>query len=177
MKIINYKHRIWALILLIPMAFIFFSITVLTYFLIAPTSEMNMYLLGTLFIIEIEIIIVLISKLRFISNGELIFDENGISNKNGKAPFSYQWGEISKIRYIYRGDLHWKRKLGNKEINTSLFRYHRLRNSFLKDLVHNSLDCIEVNGNPIYVKIRNQQEKEQFHNLINLSKALKDASN
>lgn len=123
-----------------------------------------------IFIIEMQLLKVIFSKFRYVPNGQLIFNENGIFKDKSSDNFNFNWEKINEIKFYYRGDKFWRLKLGSLSVNRGRRRYRNLHWSGKKGFDERIIDRIDLNNKIIYVKIRNENEKNIFHELISLSK-------
>jgi len=171
LDIIDFKNRIWLLFLLIPITFALFILTFLFYFILRTNeNSFGFFMTFVIFIIEVQLLKVIFSKFRYVPDGQLNFNESGISKDKSLDKFNYNWREIKEIKFYYRGDRFWRLKLGSLTINRGRRRYHNLHWLGKKGLDEKTIDRIDLNDKIIYVKIRNQNEKDIFHQLISLSK-------
>ena len=171
LDIIDFKNRIWLFFILIPITFALFILTFLIYFILKTNeNSFGFFMTFVIFIIEMQLLKVIFSKFRYVPDGQLNFNENGISKDKSSDNFNYNWEIINEIKFYYRGDRFWRLKLGNLIINRGRRRYHNLHWFGKKGLDERIIDRIDLNDKIIYVKIRNQNEKDIFHQLVFLSK-------
>ena len=171
LDIIDFKNRIWLFFILIPIGFGLFFFTFSVSFLL-PTNEstIGFYMTFIVFLLEIQLITIIFSRFRYVPNGQLNFNENGVFISNSSDSFNLSWGKIKDIKYYYRGDRFWRLKLGGIILNRGRRRYYNLHWMGKKDLDERIIDRIDFNGVTKYVKIRNENEKNIFMDLISLSK-------
>ena len=89
-----------------------------------------------------------------IENSELT-----ISVKNRKE--TYSKSEISKIKFIYKGDSEWQ------PIYKSMTRYIRQGSDYL--VAGERFDKIIINETPYFVKVKNERDKNSFYQIIEWS--------
>jgi len=171
LDIIDFKNRIWLFFILIPIAFGLFIFTFLVYFLFSTNkSTIGFYMAFIIFFLETHLITIIFSRFRYVPNGQLNFNENGVFISNSSDSFDLSWGKIKDINFYYRGDRFWRLKIGGIILNRGRRRYHNLHWMGKKDLDERIIDRIDFNGVTKYVKIRNEKEKNIFMDLIELSK-------
>ena len=168
---IEFKNRPWLLLIIIPFSFFLFILTFSIYFLSRDHEEKIWFFITLIiFILELTISNRYFSKLRYVPNGKLQFDDDGIKLNKGKTDFIIKWEEVDSFKQFYRGDRFWKLKLLKYTFYTKGARYRNLRWNFKKILDEQMLDCVEINNKRFYVKIRNQDEKQIFMNLLSYAK-------
>lgn len=171
LDLIEFKNRIWLFFVLIPISFALFILTFIVYFIIRTDENAFWFLMTFLiFTIEMQLLKIAFSKFRYVPNGQLTFNEIGIFKNKSSNNFNYNWAEIDELKFYYRGDRFWRTKLGSLTINRGRRRYHNLHWFGKKGLDKKILDRIDINGEIIYVKIRNERERDIFEDLISLSK-------
>ncbi len=74
---------------------------------------------------------------------------------------TYSKNGISKIKFIYKGDNEWNSKL------KSVTRYHRRRSDHL--LADERFDKIIIKETPYYVKIKSENDKNLFYQIVDWS--------
>ncbi len=167
LKIFKFKNRIYLLLIAIPLTFILFITTFSIYFLIRPNEHsIYFYLTFITFLLELFLLVGLLSKFRYIPNGQLAFNSLEIEYGNRK----YSWKEIKTMNFYYRGDMLWKSKVPIFALLKSYNRYTNLHWNLIKGIDEKILDKIQIHGEDIYVKIRNDQERESFFLLNRIAK-------
>lgn len=167
LKMFKFKNRIYLFLIAIPLIFIVFIITYFIYFLLRRNENaIYFYITLIIFLIEVFILISLLSKLRYIPNGELTFNNFGIEYENRK----YSWKQIKTLNFYYRGDMLWKSAVPIFARLKSYNRYSNLHWNLIKGMDEKMLDKIQIQGEDIYIKIRNEQEKESFFMLKGIAK-------
>lgn len=171
LDVIDFKNRMWIFFILIPIAFLLFILTYIFYFALKLENiSYSFFLIFVLFLIEMKIVTILFSKLRYIPNGKIIFDENGIKTINSSGNVQLNWRQVNEIKFYYRGDRFWITNFLGLKIRIGNLRYSNLHWYGNKNLDERIIDRIDINGIIKYVKIRNESEKATFFRFISLSK-------
>jgi len=173
LHIIEFKNRPWLFLILIPVAFGLFILNFVIYFFISSgESTIGFYLAFVFFLVEMQIVKVIFSRFRYIPNGQLNFNKDGIFSTKSSQSLKLNWGKINDLRFYYRGDRFWKIKLGKLGINRGRRRYYNLHWFGKKGLDERIIDRIDINGKTLYIKIRNESEKKTFFEFISLAKKM-----
>lgn len=78
---------------------------------------------------------------------------------------SIKWADIRDMEFYYRGDRFWKSAIPGFSFWKSYYRYNNLYWSLIKGMNEKFIDKVQIDGDNIYLKIRNQREKEIFFKL------------
>jgi hypothetical protein len=170
LDIMDFKNRPWLFAIIAPIIFIIFILTFAISSLFDVGNQKTFFFLTfVFFMFEIRIITILFSKFRYISNGHLIFNEEGIYTYKSRDTFNIKWEDIKELKFYYRGDRKWRLKIGKCNINYGWYRYNNLHWYILKNLDEQILDKVNIDGRIKYVKIRNKNDKMTFYELVSLS--------
>ena len=173
LDIIDFKNRPWLFLVLIPIAFGLFFLNFAIYFFLSPgKSTIGFYSAFVFFFLEMQVVRVIFSKYRYIPNGQLNFNKHGVFIDNSSQPLKYGWEKVTDLKFYYRGDRFWKFNLGKLTFNRGKRRYRNLHWFGKKGLDERIIDRIDINGKSIYVKIRNEAEKNTFFEFISISKKM-----
>lgn len=171
LECINFKNRPWLFFIIIPFIFLLGIITFSLYFILRSHEEKFWFFMTFLFfIIELFFFQRLFSKLRYVPNGSFKYDENGISIVGSRTNYTINWNQIVNLKIYYRGDHFWKIRIFKYTIYTKGSRYSNLKWNFVRKLDEQMLDCIDINNERFYIKIRNENEKQILMNLFTLAK-------
>jgi hypothetical protein len=175
LQLIEYKNRIWLFFLVIPIAFFLFISTFFLYFYFrSDESVIWFYLTFAIFLVEMQLITIFVSRLRYVPYGQINFDDRGVSSENSSFNLDLSWNKINSVKFYYRGDKFWKLKLFGITFIHGKRRYRNLNWIAVKGMNEKVIDRIDINGNPLYVKIRNETEKNIFHQFIAISNSKLD---
>jgi hypothetical protein len=170
LHIINFKNRLWILLITLPITLGLFLFDFVYYFsLRSGENSFGLFLMFLVFYIQMYVVTIILSRFRYIPNGRLKFDQHGIYSERSSQSFRYRWSDITDLKFYYRGDRFWKVRLGRLTFSKGNRRYYNLHWSLRKDLDERFVDRIDINGHVVHVKIRNEKEKNLFFRLVSLS--------
>ncbi len=173
LDIIEFKNRPWLFLILIPIAFGLFFMNFAIYSFLSPEKSAVGFLLAfVFFFVEMQIVRIIFSRFRYVPSGQIHFSKQGVTIDNSSNALKYNWEKLNDLKFYYRGDRFWKFKLGRLTFNRGKGRYHHLHWLGKKGLDERIIDRIDINGKSIYVKIRNEAEKNTFFEFILVSKKM-----
>ena len=171
LDLIVIKNRPWLLVLIIPTIFVLFILTFTISSIFSVSGNVIwFYMAFIIFLLELQLVKIGFSKFRYVADGKLTFNGNGIFSSKSFTSFSYNWETISELKFYYRGDWFWKFQIGRIIFNRGKRRYYNLRWFGNEEMDKKIIDRIDINGETKYLKIRNEKEKEIFYRLISIAK-------
>ena len=134
----------------------------------APNTG-GFYLTILLFLILSSVLIRTIAKrYRFVSLGQLLLIDNQLLQSKSRNKLSIS--NYTDLKVKYAGDKYWYSSFKPLMMYKQLLRYDHL---FGTSALSESFDYIEANGKRIYVKIKNEADKQAFFEFVEKLQQLK----
>ena len=162
---IKFKNRLYLLFIFIPFAFILFILTGIILFIVLKIESMVLF--AVIFLTGLNFLTSLFARFRYIPAGIFNFNREYIEY-NGKKK---RWVEMKSIDIYYRGDSFWHSRFKVFQKYKAYRRYKNLNYLGINKYDEKMLDKIDFDGDLIYFKIRNKQDKDIFFKIKELAES------
>jgi hypothetical protein len=159
-------------LIFVILVFAFFSLTFCIYSLFdKPFGKIGFALTFVFYLfVEIPVLAMMVARLRHVSDGVLNFNHSGIFFNRSSGTRYLAWEEIKRVKFYYRGDQNWRLNIGRFYIHIGAWRYFAHSWNKEKDIDEMKTDKIDIDGQVIYIKIRDEKDKTIFHELISMTR-------
>lgn len=156
LQTIVFKNRPYLFFLYIPFPFVFFISTAFILFGILQAESLLLF--AVIFLVELYFLSRIFARFRYIPADSFNFNQEYFEYNGIKK----HWTELRSMDIYYRGDSLWFSRFNFIQKYKADMRYNNLSYVAVKGYDEKMLDKIDFDSDPIYFKIRNQEEKDIF---------------